>query len=135
LLGSLNASHASKNGLDHAAPGSVVGELATYSDAMAKYATDLAALNCLIAGGVECGGVPDPTCALQACIDAQTAVNQDIADASAALASAANKPITQEVVDAVNANLGIVVAEATEQQVADGASALQLANPFPHGLY
>jgi hypothetical protein len=137
-LGSLNASNASAQGLAHAAPNSTVGQIATYLAAMTDYSTDYTTYQCYVAptDGMNCGSiVADPDCTTDACLAARAEVEQDLADAAAALAGAANKPITQQVVDAVNANLGITVDDSVEQQVASDAALLQPEFPGPHGLY
>ena len=110
FMGSLNASVANEHGLEHAAGNSVVGELRQYRDSLQKASTDYAMLQCYLTGdgSGSCSGIsPDPSCASQACMDAQTAYNQDLLNAQSAIGSAANKPITPEVVDAVNKNLGV----------------------------
>jgi hypothetical protein len=58
-LGSLNASHASAEALAHAAPGSVVGEIAAYKTAIEAYLAGQSSLQSLLA--------PDPGCTSAAC--------------------------------------------------------------------
>jgi len=58
-------------------------------------------------------------------LDAQTAVTSAINTTAAALAKAANKAITGTVVGAVDANLGLKIDPATEQQIAGAASSSQ----------
>jgi hypothetical protein len=53
-LGSLNASRASQEDLAHAAPGSVVGEIAVYKTAMGDYLKDQIYLQSLLAAEASC---------------------------------------------------------------------------------
>jgi hypothetical protein len=109
-LGSLNASHASPEALAHAAPGSVVGEIAAYKTAVEAYLMDQANLQSLL--------TKDPGCASAACKSTVAAETQDLQSAESALSAAANKPVTARVVAAVDSNLGLTVAPATESEIA-----------------
>jgi hypothetical protein len=119
-LGSLNAAHASPTALANASPNSRVGKIAAYKEAaleaiandpdVAQAQTDLDAAK---AAALTNDGVIDAT--EQAQIDALEAdlkaaehaaiVNDE--DSMAALDAAANKPITDRVIDTVNDMLGI----------------------------
>jgi hypothetical protein len=89
-LGALNAVHASSTALAHAAPGSKVGQIAAYDNAM------LAAL-----------AMPGDTPAQVA------ARNAAIAAARAQLAAATNKTLTPDVVAAVDNRLGLPTTDPT----------------------
>jgi hypothetical protein len=110
VLGRLNASHASAEALANAAPGSVVGEIAAYKTAIEAYLTGQSSLQSLLA--------TDPSCTKAACAAAEAAQKQDLLSAEAALSAAANKPVTTQVVGAVDSNLGLTVDPATESEIA-----------------
>jgi len=118
-LGRLNASHASATALANAAPNSAVGKIAAYEKALTSYQSnstdqsDLTALKLLLA--------PDGTCPAGPCQTALATVKLDLASVEAALAAAANKPITAVVVTAVDTNLGLTVDPAVEAAIAADA--------------
>jgi len=95
-LGALNAAHASLTGLENAAPNSRVGRIATYKEIVAAEDTladpnataeDLAAAQSLIDGLSLTGMTPEEA-------------------AQSSLDEAANKTVTDQVMDAVNSMLG-----------------------------
>lgn len=88
--GALNAAHASSAGLAHAAPGSRVGQIATYDRAM------LSAISLPVSTPTEIA-----------------AHNAAIAAARAQLATASNKTLTSTVISQIDARLGLPVVDPT----------------------
>lgn len=121
-MGALNAVHASETAMENAAPNSRVGKVAAYRDlAVAAQSTDqadqdVADAQAALEGAIAAANldeVVDATeqaaiDAAQADLDAATAAQEaaDV-DTEAALAAAANKSLTDEVVEAVNEALGL----------------------------
>jgi hypothetical protein len=96
-LGGLNAAHASPKGLTHAAPNSRVGRIETYKEVVQAENT-LADPN----------ATPAQTQAAQAYLDSQGLGQMTPHDAEqTALGRAANKPVTDQIMDAVNDLLGL----------------------------
>jgi hypothetical protein len=122
-LGSLNAAHASPTALANASPNSTVGKLAIYRDSTLAARTAQDAYDALAVGmvlkydGLDLSppdGVLSPAETalmtpedMQALADAAAAITTNQATADTALADAANKPITDDVIDAVNELLGL----------------------------
>ena len=126
-LGSLNAAHASPTALANASPNSTVGKLAIYRDSTLAARTAQEAYDALVAAyDTDSNGILDDAdydtdeivglsaeelaakeldqLALDA---AAAAITTNQATADTALADAANKPITDDVIDAVNELLGL----------------------------
>jgi hypothetical protein len=96
-LGALNAAHASLTGLANAAPNSRVGRIAAYAGVVAAENT-LADPN----------ATAEDLAAAQSLLDGLSSTGQTTADAEqATLDAAANKTLTDQVMDAVNSMLGL----------------------------
>ena len=98
-LGALNAAHASPNGLTHAAPNSRAGRIETYKEVVLAERT------------IDQNPNSQQAAAAEAYLESLgLGRNQGVTEAEAeqtALKGAANKPVTDQIMDAVNDLLGL----------------------------